>query len=133
VASKRGSRHANLKNRDLDGPEALLVAVIRQVIHDARSHVLAPRDNTFQPTLREQLNAIEWLLASEEVAEFAQHLDMDEQWLRNELLIDAGIAMGSTRRGQRRTPKPPPLPRRKRRQQHEQPTAAACQRPRRHA
>jgi hypothetical protein len=63
----------------------------------------------------DQLQAIEWLLASEDLQEFADLLQLDPDWLRQELLIGAGLCKGTPRLGQRRTPKPPPTPRRKRR------------------
>jgi hypothetical protein len=99
----RGKRHQNLKGREVDGPEGLLCAILRQVVDDVRHPHPAPRPTQAGPTFGQTLQAIEWLLDGEELSEFASLIGLDADWLTQELRLQAGLAEGTPRVGQRRS------------------------------
>src|SRR5207253_9212414 len=104
LGTVKGQRQTKLKA--LEGPEGLLCAVLRQVVDDVKHARPATRPTSAAPTVAQQLSAIEWLLSGEEISELADLLQLDDTWLRGELLRTAGLAQGTPRVGQRRRPRP---------------------------
>ncbi len=106
MSNTKGQLHATIK--PLDGAEGLLVAVIARVIEDIRHPRPTPTPNTSAPSVAEQLLAVEWLLNGQQLAEYADLLGLDCEWLQHELLRAAGLCQGTPRLGQRRGTRPMP-------------------------
>ena len=103
MAKIEGERRVNLIN--LDGPAGLIGAILRQAVEDARHPRPASRPTTGTPTVGDQLQAIEFLVAGEVLGELAGLIGLDPDWLQHELLREAGLLEGTPRLGERRRPR----------------------------
>src|SRR6266487_6874017 len=88
-------------------PEQLLIcAILSMAVEDTSITTFAQYARSRGITFAESLQAVEWLLSGAELCFFAGLFNMDESFLRRELLITAGLADGTPRLGQLIEPHP---------------------------